>query len=162
MSQRRRNQSNIWRTTGKRLALAVVAAIVALTWSQTGYAVAPCVIGRGLDPLDVLNADVRHNVWLVLDTSGSMGTDFDPIQPGTQSRISVARDVLTEVVNELVDATGRPLFNWGIVGFGPNSPNNTTACSAQFTNNCVGLDLNNLVNPPACDEPDNKTVILNR
>ena len=32
-----------------------------------------CFIDHGQDPLDVLSVGVRHNVWFVLDSSGSMG-----------------------------------------------------------------------------------------
>lgn len=140
-------------TVLKRLGLAVVAAAVALTFTQTGRAQAPCLVARGLDPLDVLNSGVRHNVWIVLDSSGSMAGDFG----GGQSRMEAARDVLKEVIDEFVDASGRPLVNWGYVRFGRNFTGN--ACSTQFTNNCVGLNLSNLIDPPACDEPSSSSVI---
>ena len=96
-------------TIFKRCVLALVAGAVALTFAQTGHTQAPCIVARGLDPLDVLNSGVRHNVWIVLDSSGSMGGNFG----GGQTRMEVARDVLTEVIDEFVDASGRPLVNWG-------------------------------------------------
>jgi hypothetical protein len=58
-----------WKTILKRSALALTAAAVALTWTRTGQAQAPCLIERGQDPLDVLNSGVRHNVGF-LDSSG--------------------------------------------------------------------------------------------
>ena len=83
-----------------------------------------------------LNSGVRHNVWIVLDSSGSMGNSFG----GGQTRIEAARDVLTEVIDEFIDASGRPLVNWGFVRFGKKnvSPDDDpTACNAQFTNSAV-------------------------
>lgn len=143
----------------KRCVLALVACAVALSFTQTGHTQAPCVVLRGLDPLDVLNSGVRHNVWIVLDHSGSMDNNV----PNTgQTKMEVATGVLSEVMTEFVDASGRPLVNWGYVQYARNSVNNTTACDAQFTNNCVGLDLSNLINPPACDEPSNTQQIIDQ
>ena len=139
----------------KRIALAVVVLITALSFSQTGRAQTPCLISRGLDPLDVLNSGVRHNVWIVLDSSGSMGWSFD----GGQSRMEVARDVLTEIIDEFVDASGRSLVNWGYVRFDTNWRNRWTACNSQFSNNCVGLNMSNLINCPSCDAPDSSSAV---
>ena len=144
----------------KRSVLALVAATVALTFVQTGHTQAPCLIVRGLDPLDVLNSGVRHNVWIVLDSSGSMGSNFG----GGQTRMEAARDVLTEVIDEFIDASGRPLVNWGFVRFGTQnrSPNSSTrpVCNAQFTNSqCGGLAMSNLIDPPACDQPNSSSSI---
>jgi hypothetical protein len=160
-----------WKTLLKRSALAVVAAAVAFTWSQTGRAQAPCLIERGQDPLDVLNSGVRHNVWIVLDSSGSMSGTVP--NSGGQSKMQVAKATLTEVINEFVDASGKPLVNWGYVRFGSNSaPGTTTQCSYQFLkpstsapaaagNGCVGLLLTGLINPPACDAASNTTAVKN-
>ncbi|GMR21828.1 MAG: hypothetical protein BMS9Abin37_0145 [Acidobacteriota bacterium] len=142
--------SNSMNSFFKRSVLALVAGVVALTFAQTGHTAAPCLISRGLDPLDVLNSGVRHNVWIVLDSSGSMGSNFG----GGQTRMQVARDVLTEVIDEFIDASGRPLVNWGFVRFARNSRNSSSECNAQFTNGCVGLNLSALIDPPACDQPD--------
>jgi hypothetical protein len=155
--QRKKNMS-IWKTILKRSALALVASVLALSWMQTGYTQSPCQIERGQDPLDVLNFGVRHNVWIVLDTSGSMSGNFG----GGQNKIQAARDVLKEVVDEFVDASGRPLVNWGFVQFTNNSPNASTACNAQFTNNCTGLAINEMINPPSCSDPNNSTTIKNK
>lgn len=141
----------------KRSVLALVAGAVALTFAQTGHTQAPCLISRGLDPLDVLNSGVRHNVWIVLDSSGSMGGGFGGAARPT--RMETARDVLTEVIDEFIDASGRPLVNWGFVRFAPNSRDSSTECDAQFTNNCVGLNLSALIDPPACDQPDSSSSI---
>jgi hypothetical protein len=135
--------------------LALVAAALALTWTRTGSAQAPCQVLRGQDPLDVLNSGLRHNVWIVLDTSGSMNDNI----AGQGTKINVAKSVLTEVIDEFVDGAGRPLVNWGFVRFGANSVNNTTACSVQFTNNCVGLNLAGMINPPACNAGSNTSAI---
>ena len=144
----------LWKTILKRGALALVAASLAFTWTQTGHAQAPCLIERGQDPLDVLNFGVRHNVWIVLDTSGSMGDR--PAAFGGDTKMEVAQRVLTEVIDEFVDASGKPLVNWGYVEYARNSVDSTAACNAQFTGNrCVGLNLGELINPPSCDDPVN-------
>ena len=140
----------------KRSVLALVAGMVALTFAQTGYTQAPCLISRGLDPLDVLNSGVRHNVWIVLDHSGSMDNNI----PGEGTKMAVATSVLTEVMTEFVDASGRPLLNWGYVQYARNSTNSGTACDAQFSNSCVGLALGGMINPPACDEPSTTGAII--
>ncbi len=161
---------SLWKTILKRSALALVAAAVAFSWTGTGQAQAPCLIERGQDPLDVLNSTVRHNVWIVLDSSGSMSQDMTGGNK-TPSKMTVAKQTLTEVVNEFVDASGRPLVNWGFVRFGANSaPSTATGCSYQFlkpstsapaaaANGCVGLDLGGLINPPACSAASNTTAV---
>ncbi len=154
---RKKTHMSIWRKILKRSGLALIAAVVALSWTETGHAVAPCLIGRGQDPLDVLNSTVRHNVWIVLDTSGSMG-DIVP-NSGNQTKLQIAKATLTEVIDELVDGSGKPLVNWGFVKFGRNSGSSTSSCSNQFSNNCVGLDLNGLINPPACSDPSNTSSV---
>jgi hypothetical protein len=156
---RRKKDMSIWRTILKRSGLALMAAVVALCWTETGHAVAPCLIERGQDPLDVLNSTVRHNVWIVLDTSGSM-SDIVP-NSGNQTKIQIAKATLTEVINELVDGSGKPLVNWGFVKFGKNSGSSTASCTNQFSNGCVGLDLNGLINPPLCSDPSNTTSVKN-
>jgi len=161
-----------WKTILKRSVLALVAAAVAFSWTGTGQAQAPCLIERGQDPLDVLNSGVRHNVWIVLDTSGSMSQTVPGTVP-SQSKMQVAKATLTEVINEFVDASGKPLVNWGFVRFGANSaPSTTTKCSAQFLfpstsaaaptpTGCVGLNLTGLINPPPCSAPSNTTAVKN-
>ena len=161
-----------WKTILKRSILALTAAAVALTWTRTGQAQAPCLIERGQDPLDVLNSGVRHNVWIVLDSSGSMSETVPGTSP-KQTKMQVAKATLTEVVNEFVDASGKPLVNWGFVRFGANSaPSGSTMCSYQFLkpstsapaaalDSCVGLNLTGLINPPACSAPSNTTAVKN-
>ncbi len=145
------------KTLVKRVALTLLVAAVALTWSDAGNTQGPCVVERGIDPLDVLNQTVRHNVWVVLDTSGSMANDFG----GGKTRIQAAKDVLNRLImSELVDAQGNPLVNWGFVHFDYNNRDTNTACSSQFANRCVGLDLNNLLNPPACGGTDNRAQVV--
>ena len=102
-----------WNVALKRCVLALVAAAVALTFAQTGHTQAPCTVLRGLDPLDVLNSGVRHNVWVVLDHSGSMDNNvIDPVTgDNLGTKMEVATSVLTEVMTEFVDASGRPLVN---------------------------------------------------
>ena len=102
---------NKYKTLLKKAAFIVVAGVISLTWSGNGQTQGICVVERGLDPLDVLNVGVRHNVWIVLDTSGSMNGYFG----GTlETKFEVATDVLQEVLAELVDSSGNPLVNWGL------------------------------------------------
>ncbi len=159
-----------WKTIVKRSVLALVAAAVAFSWTRTGQAQAVCLIERGQDPLDVLNSGVRHNVWIVLDSSGSMG---QTMTGSTQTKMQIAKATLTEVINEFVDAAGRPLVNWGFVRFadnqnGPGSVGCTamflkpsTSASATAATGCAGLNLSGLINPPACSAPSNTTVVKN-
>ena len=156
--ENKRTKMGSWMSILKRSVLALVAGAVALTISQTGHAQAPCLIPRGLDPLDILNSGVRHNVWIVLDSSGSMGSQFG----GGQRRMEVARDVLTELIDEFVDASGRPLVNWGYVRFGTQNkrPNKGDSCTTQFASTqCGGLNISQLINPPACTQPDNASSV---
>ena len=158
----------LWKTILKRSVLALAAAAVALSWTQSGQAQAPCLVERGQDPLDVLNSGVRHNVWIVLDSSGSMS---DTIGGTGQTKMQLAKSTLNEVVDEFVDGSGRPLVNWGFVRFARNSaPSSSTACSYQFLqpstsapaaagSGCVGLYLNGLINPPPCSAPSNSTAV---
>jgi hypothetical protein len=95
--------------------------------------------------------------------------------------MEVAKATLTEVIDEFVDGSGRPLVNWGFVRFannqqfstGQNNQNNPTGhydCSAQFLKpstsaasnavfGCRGLNLAGLINPPACTDPSNTTEV---
>jgi hypothetical protein len=159
-----------WKTILKRSLLALAAVGVALSWTQTGYTQSPCTIGRGQDPLDVLNSGVRHNVWIVLDTSGSMSQDMSG-GATSPNKMTIAKQVLTEVIDEFVDSSGRPVVNWGFVKFGSNSaPSSSDICDYQFLkpstsapgnapNGCVGLNLNGLINPPPCTAPSNASSV---
>lgn len=142
----------------KKAALFLLATGIALTWSASGRTADVCVVERGQDPLDVLNMGVRHNVWIVLDTSGSMASRFGSQGP---TKLEAAKNVLDQLImRELVDAAGLPLVNWGYVNYGRNSANPGTACDDQFTNRCIGLDLDGLLNPPLCGGPDNRDQII--
>jgi hypothetical protein len=159
----------IWIQALKRTLLALVCVVLAFAWSDTGYTQSPCLIERGQDPLDVLNSGVRHNVWLLLDTSGSMNSA--PASGGA-SKIEQAKEALNRVMNELVDGAGRPLVNWGFVHYGRNNAS-TSRCPTippdvnndrypDSPGSCVGVDTGSLVNPGSCDEdsrPDVRTVL---
>jgi hypothetical protein len=158
---------SLWKTYLKRSVLAVTAAAIAVSWTRTGQAQAPCIVGRGQDPLDVVNSGVKHNVWIVVDTSGSMGDDMNGGNT-RPTKIETARDVLKEAVDEFVDASGKPLVNWGIVSFAANASSNSTECNVQFPSGppmpngyCSGLQLNELVAPPPCSAPSNANQIKN-
>ncbi|MEE9179930.1 MAG: hypothetical protein V3U22_03470, partial [Vicinamibacteria bacterium] len=95
------------KTTSKRVALLVVAVMISLSWIHSGRTSAACLVKRGIDPLDVLKLEVKHNVWIGLDNSGSMGAAV-PGDPLGRNRLDVAKDVLEEVINGVGDAV-----NWG-------------------------------------------------
>ncbi len=153
-----------WKTILKRSTLALVAAAVAMSWTETGQAQAPCLIERGQDALDVLNTGVKHNVWIVLDTSDSMGSPTSP-----NSKISIAKATLQSVLDEFVDAQGKPLANWGFAHFlqgAQGGGGSIVACSAQFRvpspaalpgapTGCAGLDVAGIIDPPACGGASN-------
>jgi hypothetical protein len=100
-------------------ALFVVVIVMSLSWSQSGQTASSCTVERGIDPLDVLNQQtIRHNVWIALDTSGSMDEGIE--SPGDlPTRIDTARDVIIELLDhpDLVDGLGNPKFNWGFTFF---------------------------------------------
>ena len=140
-----------------RVVLLALVVLCALFFPQGGLTQTPCLVDRGQDPLDVLNVGVRHNVWLVLDTSGSMAQEF---QNGSAlSKLDTAKQVIGELLTELVDSSGQPLVNWGFVHFNQN-PENGAACSTPFQMQCQGLKASSLINPPACGGPDNRDEIL--
>ena len=96
---------NIWTQTLKRTLLALIAVVLAFAWSDTGHAQSPCFVQRAQDPLDVLNSGLRHNVWLLLDTSGSMR---DPPSGGGLRKIDQAKKWLgakteTEAIERALD-----------------------------------------------------------
>ena len=148
----------------KRCVLAVMAAVVAVTWSQTGQAQAPCLVERGQDPLDVLNTGVRHNVWIVVDASGSMRSGF----PGATSRLDGAKKVLNQLIDQLVDASGRPLVNWAYSRYAEQDKDDPK-CGGPDTNlpldgypdepnGCEGLQDSAFVAPAACGQ-DNSALV---
>ena len=104
----RANNTNPGTRHRSRHGLAWIAVAVLVSFSQIAAAQTPCTVERGADPLDVLNSGVRHNVWVVLDASGSMRNSF----AGQGSKLAVAQQVLNQLMDELVDASGRPLVNW--------------------------------------------------
>ncbi len=159
----------IWSQAMKRTLLAVVSLVLAFAWSETGHTQSPCLIERGQDPLDVLNSGIRHNVWLLLDTSGSMN---QPPASGGASKIQQAKDALNLVMSRLVDGAGRPLVNWGFVHYGRNNAT-TSRCPVippdinndkypDTPGSCIGLNVASFVNPGTCGDdsrPDVRTVL---
>jgi hypothetical protein len=115
--------------TASRIAtLFLIAVVMSLSLSQSGRTASTCLVERGIDPLDILNQSqsIRHNVWIALDTSGSMKACFAPWDtssspcgsaPSTPTRIAGARDVIIDLFDSLVDSNGDPLVNWGFTYF---------------------------------------------
>jgi hypothetical protein len=156
---------NIWTQTLKRSLLAAGAVVLAFAWSDTGHAQSPCLVERGQDPLDILNSGIRHNVWLLLDTSGSMNS---APSTGGASKIEQAKGALNSVMDELVDGAGRPLANWGFVHYARNAAA-TSRCPAippdangdkypDVPGGCVGLNTSSFVNPGTCGDDSRPAV----
>jgi PilY1 beta-propeller domain len=166
----------LWIEILKRALLASITALIAFAWtSSTGRAqsvAGPCLIERGQDPLDVLNSGLRNNVWLIVDTSGSMGS----IPTGaTVTKLQQAKNDINRLMNEIVDGAGRPLVNWGIVNYAVNVPSGTRctlpATAADDKNGdtypdkpggCGGLNEDSFVNPGTCSldsRPAVKTIL---
>ena len=172
----------MWKTVLKRTVLTLVACGFALTWSQSGRAMG-CLILRGNDPLDILATDIRHNVWIGLDNSGSMAraVSGDPLG---RDRLDVAKDALELVIGGVGDAV-----NWGFfytarqpdrapkpwhVGcavpqvLNPDGSLQTAQGNAYVSGlavgatqpQCVGLELSDATIPVACGENDNREQIL--
>ena len=149
------------KTMLKRTAFTLVLGVLAITGSQSQGSAAFCVIERGLDPLDVLANEVKHNVWIILDRSGSMDNPFDNVSG--PRRIDEAQAVINEVLTEFVDASGEPRVNWGFRQFLCNSrggscssldfvgTNDPSGSDCPTNTRCGGL-LDDDVEPPGCEE----------
>ncbi|MGH9463658.1 MAG: pilus assembly protein [Vicinamibacteria bacterium] len=112
------------KTSSRIAALFFWVIVMSLGLSQSGRTASTCLVERGIDPLDVLNQQaIRHNVWIALDTSGSMdrgiANDNDP-----PTRIDTARDTIIELLDhaDLVDSLGNPKFNWGFTFYDQEGP----------------------------------------
>ena len=150
----------MWNRTLKRSALALATVVVAFAWSNTGRAqsVAPCLVQRGQDPLDILGSNIRHNVWVMLDTSGSM----NELPAGESfSKLDLAKRAINRLMDVLVDGAGRPLVNWGFVPYGTQPRRNGLKCGPvppdangdgypDTPDACIGLDDAAFVNPGTC------------
>ncbi|HLA80080.1 MAG TPA: hypothetical protein VJP78_00405, partial [Thermoleophilia bacterium] len=64
------------KTASRIVALFVIAVVMSLSWTQSGRTAALCTVERGIDPLDILRTDVRHNVFIGMDDSGTMAGSF--------------------------------------------------------------------------------------
>ena len=96
------------KTTFKRVALLVLAIMISLSWIHSGRTTAAsCLIERGIDPLDILKIEVKHNVFIGIDNSGSMSNTVDG-DPFSRSRLDVAKDALELVINGVGEGV-----NWG-------------------------------------------------
>ncbi len=113
----------MWKKLFRRITLILLVAAIPLCFNSGGVVAgkepAPpglpdpepdgCRVERGQNPLDVLSVGIRHNVWFVLDSSGSMGGGF----PGFTSKMEAAKELMKLLIAEFVDASGAPLVNWG-------------------------------------------------
>ena len=172
----------MWKTVWKRSVLTLVACGLALTWSQSGRAVG-CLVLRGDDPLEVLATQVRHNVWIGIDNSGSMSSSV-PGDPLGRDRLDVAKDVLEVVIGGVGDAVNWGFFYTARQDDGPPDPGEPSCLVPQLLNpdgslqtavgntydfglgigvrqdNCVGLEMKDLTIPVACGTNDNREQIL--
>src|SRR3972149_4363027 len=64
------------KTASRIVALFVIAVLMSLSWTQSGRTAALCTVERGIDPLDILRTEVRHNVFIGMDNSGTMSSSF--------------------------------------------------------------------------------------
>lgn len=82
----------------RALSTSLAAGLLFLLAGDRGAQTAP---PPGIDPLDVLNLEVRPNVFLVLDSSASMAqtTSGNPV-PGDERRakLSLAKQILTSII----------------------------------------------------------------
>ena len=159
----------MWKNILKKMAQGSFMVAVAFTWPQSGRA-ADCLVERGQDPLDVLSTSVRHNVWVILDTSGSMKGDFDN---GPEKKFQVAESVIREILAEFVDGSGKPMVNWGFAWYWPDTTKNkggsdddnpgveADQCKDEYqeeewfeneSNQCRGLEPA-WFDPPDCGSP---------
>jgi hypothetical protein len=170
-------------------ALTLLALALAFVWPNGGVCQGPCTIERGQDPLDVLTQTIRHNVFISLDTSGSMSAAMPDVSaqgpegnsadkkdtnvndncgpgPGDCSaRLRIAKDVLNELLAEFVDGFGGPVVNWGYVNFNPSQGSQNNTCGAQFGSPpalCNGHLMSSLVPPPTCGGADSRPSIVPR
>ena len=122
------------------LAMAIVGGIT------TGRPQSSGGVERGLDPLEGLESGVRHNVWIVLDSSESMTRDFSAVNFGSNAvKLDAAKGALERLIqDEAVDISGRPLVNW----------------SYTSSDQCDGLNQNTFVTPSVCGGPDSRNGIL--
>jgi len=151
--------------TIKRTFLALITVAVAITWTQTGHAQQPCLVSRGLDPLDVITSGVLHNVWIVLDTSGSMNRGFNSAwcRIGVDCKIDIAKAVIRDLMDRIVDSSGRPRVNWAFVYYDVNRLDRRGRClrvdapdDLDFfpdkPDGCIGLKDSAFVPPPLCGD----------
>jgi len=179
-------KQSVWKRWLRPGALSVLALAMAFLWSGDVLCQGPCTIERGQDPLDVLSQSIRHNVFISLDTSGSMGASMrDTAAQGPEpnaadrqdtnvgdncgttpgdcsAKLRIAKDVLNEILTEFVDGFGAPVVNWGFVNFqqppiGQGPQSNK--CASQFAappDGCEGHAMGDLVKPPACGAADSR------
>ena len=87
---------------------------------------------RGIDPLEILNLQVKPNVIVVLDSSGSMSenlTSGDITGDYSRSKMSLAKDVLTQAVTDNADKVN---FLFGQYNQGNTSMSNSGPGADRF------------------------------
>ena len=169
------------KTASRIVALFVIAVVMSLSWTQSGRTAALCTVERGIDPLDIFKQDIRHNVWIGIDNSGSMSgkVDGDPLN---RDRLDVLKASLTQVINDVGDSV-----NWGFFYTAEQNDSNPQsghpACAVPQTfnadgglittnasyvsnglgrqsGNCVGLERDDMILPVACGDNDTRQTIL--
>ena len=96
------------------LALSLAPAAPAGVLPGSGAPGAQGSLGARRDPLGVVRTTTRPRVWILFDTSESMGAAM-----GSRSRFAVAQDVVRSVVGNLESASGEPLVHWRLAAFQP-------------------------------------------
>lgn len=104
-----------------------------------------------LDIFDIITENVKPNVLIVLDISGSMG--YTDVAPGDQQRLQVARNAITDLVrsNVEVDDYGNKTttVRWGLMTF-PHGNNESGRIQAEcmVRKNTEIDDFVNFINDP--------------
>jgi hypothetical protein len=108
------------RLLARILSLGVVAACLLVTVGDRAHAIL-LPPGTGIDPLDILDVQVKNNVLIVLDTSGSMKwpTNIDNFSVGGDdptSRLFQAKAAIRAVVNANQTRLNFGLASYNILG----------------------------------------------
>ena len=97
---------------GLALALTVAAAAPAGVLSRRGERGVQDALDERRDPLGIVRTTTRPRVWILFDTSESMGLGM-----GSGSRLAAAQDVVRWVAGNLESASAEPLVHWRLAAF---------------------------------------------
>lgn len=127
-----------WPWTARTVATGIAAGLLALLAGDGVGRGANQV--QGIDPLDILNLQVRPNIVFVVDTSRPMGTppDASARRLGGDDPASRLYQVKVALREAITDNAGHA--NFGIVDMSSNPANNVTVTNNQGPLNYVSID----------------------